>query len=552
MMKSIQTKFIILILGCVLGAAILIGGAGIISSERVIEEDSATIMNLLCESKAQDIDGTLTCIEQAVNTLAGYVVSQIKDINSFQEDETYVDTFSSNIKDVVENAAKNTQGAIGVYVRFNPQIARPDAGLFLGRRDINEAFYDIVPTDISKYSKTDLGHVGWYYIPVENERATWMDPYVNENINMKIISYVIPIYFDHTVVGIVGMDIDYKMLEEIVKETSVYDTGYAFLADENATIMSHHEIPGGTRMGDVDASLISIERQLMGASSGNKLFAYQFNGQNKKMVFQELVNGMKLIVTAPSKEIDDTKNSLMKQIAICVLAIIVMSLILTIGLTRKIIKPLKELTSAAQKIAEGDLSITVASHSKDEVGILAESFRQTVTHLQKYIDYINSLAYIDALTGVKNNTAYREAVKKYEKLMRIGRPSFAVVVMDINGLKSVNDTYGHEFGDILIMDACKIICKAYKHSPVYRIGGDEFVVILENEDLQNYSAVMSNFQSMIKDYNDTSKSALQIAIAQGIAHYNYEIDLVFTDVFKRADDAMYENKADMKKNGCLQ
>lgn len=77
-------------------------------------------------------------------------------------------------------------------------------------------------------------------------------------------------------------------------------------------------------------------------------------------------------------------------------------------LTRRIIRPLKELNEAAKKIAAGDLSITINHQTRDEVGTLADSFQQTVSHLQKYIDYINGLAYRDGLTGVKNKTAYQE------------------------------------------------------------------------------------------------------------------------------------------------
>lgn len=117
------------------------------------------------------------------------------------------------------------------------------------------------------------------------------------------------------------------------------------------------------------------------------------------------------------------------------------------------------MNTAAKKIAEGDYSVSISNQTKDEVGTLAESFQKTVDSLQKYITYINGLAYRDPLTGVKNKTAYQEAERQMEERMRTGQPEFAVVVMDINGLKTVNDTCGHDFGDILIIDACKLICR---------------------------------------------------------------------------------------------
>lgn len=125
----------------------------------------------------------------------------------------------------------------------------------------------------------------------------------------------------------------------------------------------------------------------------------------------------------------------------------------------------------------GDLNVTINHQSEDEIGILAESFRHTVSHLQKYIDCINDLAYRDALTGVKNKTAYLEAINLLEQSIRLKRPTFAVVIFDVIGLKHVNDTYGHDFGDILILESSKMISRAFNQSPVYRIGGDEFVCI---------------------------------------------------------------------------
>ena len=179
------------------------------------------------------------------------------------------------------------------------------------------------------------------------------------------------------------------------------------------------------------------------------------------------------------------------------------------------------------------------------MGTLAESFQKTVDSLQKYITYINGLAYRDPLTGVKNKTAYQEAERQMEERMRTGQPEFAVVVMDINGLKTVNDTCGHDFGDILIIDACKLICRTFKRSPVYRIGGDEFVAILENGDLEHYAELLDEFTKGMEG-SSSARPGESLSIARGIAVYDSATDLVFANVFKRADDAMYQNKAAMK------
>ena len=546
-MKSIQTKFIALILACVLLSSLIIGGAGILNSMRVVESDSARIMNLLCSEKAQELDTLLSRIEQSVGMLASYTISQLESADKLQNDPDYMESYTQNLESVCATAASNTKGAVAVYVRFNPELTSPTAGLFWSKTALDSSFHSITPTDLSQYSPSDIEHVGWYYIPVKNGIPTWMAPYRNQNIGVRMISYVIPLYKNGKTVGVVGMDIDFDIITQGVANMNIYESGYAFLVDKQATVLYHQELPIGASMLSVDSRLAPVVGALENGSSGDSLFEYHWKEQAKKMAFRSLINGMRLAITAPVQEINEARNELIFQICVATIIISGIAVLWTIMIARKIIKPLRELTAAAQKIADGDLSIPIIHRTADEVGILAESFQQTVNHLQKHIDYINGLAYRDSLTGVKNKTAYEDAVKRMENKMRVERPEYAVLVFDINGLKYINDTYGHDFGDILIINASKIICRTFKHSPVFRIGGDEFVAILEGSDFEHYQELMEELQRALTEHNSTSRDETLVSVARGIAIYEYEQDLSFKTVFKRADDAMYQNKAAMKQ-----
>ncbi|MEI3479826.1 MAG: diguanylate cyclase [Bilophila sp.] len=547
-MKSIQTKFIILILGCLFLSSSVIGGAGILNSKRVVDQDSAKIMNLMCSERTQEINALLSRIQQSVKTLAVYAIAQLESVERLTNDPDYLHRYTAKLEEVAVNAASNTEGAMAVYVRFNPDFTPPTSGLFWSKTVLDGSFRQLVPTDFSGFSPTDTEHVGWYYIPIKNGKATWMRPYLNKNINVEMISFVIPLYLNNQTVGVVGMDIDFSVITDIVKAMRVYQNGYAFLTDKTGNIMFHPEFPFGTELASADGALRPIAWEIGSGTSGSTLFPYTWRGEEKKMAFRPLSNGMRLAITSPILEIDAAKNDLTLQIAVALAVIAAFSVALTIFMTRRLTRPLRELTEAAKKIAAGDLSVNLLQRmgDKDEVGKLAESFQQTVEHLQKYISYINGLAYRDSLTGVKNKTAYLEAESRFEEQMRLGRPEFAVVVLDINGLKRINDTYGHDFGDMLIINACRLICKVFQHSPVFRIGGDEFTVILEKTDYEHYPDLLQRLEEEISNYNAKARSDTQVSIARGIAVYNSETDLVFANVFKRADDAMYENKAAMK------
>lgn len=148
----------------------------------------------------------------------------------------------------------------------------------------------------------------------------------------------------------------------------------------------------------------------------------------------------------------------------------------------------------------------------------------------------------DGLTGVKNKHAYAVAEEEFNVMIEAGRASeFAIVVCDLNGLKDVNDNFGHQTGDEFIRAGCKIICTVFAHSPVYRIGGDEFVVIAQGADYENIDKLIENIESV----NARNKKKKEVTIAVGVAKYNSQEGM--SEIFDEADAKMYLNKKRMKK-----
>ena len=152
-------------------------------------------------------------------------------------------------------------------------------------------------------------------------------------------------------------------------------------------------------------------------------------------------------------------------------------------------------------------------------------------------------AYVDPLTGVKNKNAYVEASDSIQRRITDGlEPEFAVAVFDVNDLKRVNDVEGHEAGDRHIKNASTLICDAFKHSPVYRIGGDEFMAILEGSDYENREELETAFNETV----DRHKEQGLVVVSAGFADFDPESDATFKEVFQRADLLMYERKRFLK------
>lgn len=181
-------------------------------------------------------------------------------------------------------------------------------------------------------------------------------------------------------------------------------------------------------------------------------------------------------------------------------------------------------------------------------------FKQTIKFIRELVEenirmnVLTEIAYTDSLTGIKNRSAYTEKVEEINGLIKKENGAFGVVIFDVNNLKAINDTIGHEVGDKLIISASKMINQVFKKNALYRIGGDEFVAILEQEELECYQELLEKFQSLNGKNSNALPQEIKIFVACGIATYNELIHKSYEDVFREADEAMYMNKMQMKRD----
>ena len=159
---------------------------------------------------------------------------------------------------------------------------------------------------------------------------------------------------------------------------------------------------------------------------------------------------------------------------------------------------------------------------------------------------MQALANQDGLTGVKNKISYNAECARINEMINNGeKTNFAVVMADLNYLKDTNDTYGHDTGDIALIKLSEMICETFKFSPVYRIGGDEFVVISRSKDYLRVDKLVEELKRKTNKSIDVHDGE-NISAAVGFSTYNPEVDKSVDDVFKRADKAMYEHKRLLK------
>lgn len=353
-----------------------------------------------------------------MDTLSEVAMSNF-DYDSFRQSKDYADTYTETVQQAVLDFANHTNGAVTVYLRYNPNYSNPTSGIFAQRQSVDSELQCLTPTDFSMYDESDVEHVGWYYLPVQAKEAIWMSPYMNENINIYMISYVVPLFAeDGTSIGIVGMDIDFSQITDLVDETKVYQSGYAFLTDASAAVMYHKNADEGTKLSDLDSSLSKSADFIGDDGNQGKTMDYSYKNVNKKFAFYNLDNGMKLVLTAPVSEIYAEAYGLAKLIIIAMIVAFVLSAVIGVIIGTGMTRPIRQLTAVIEQTAKLDFRPTKEGgklrKQKDEIGnmatkihIMRKKLREMMGDLQQTQQVLESNAE-DLNHLMKQNSAYAE------------------------------------------------------------------------------------------------------------------------------------------------
>ena len=456
-------------------------------------------------------------MEKSVRIMESYVLSLFDATEDILDRDSQAEIITDS-EEMFAEVAKNTTGAIAYYLRLDPAISDSTSGLFYSKMD-GDDYVRFDPTDISLYDKNDTEHVGWFWQPYEAGKPIWMNPYYNQNNNVYMISYVVPLYCDGMFIGVVGMDFDYTVLTERVHEIKIYENGTAHLELDGVTIHTD----------DTTTDAETVGGKYLTAS-------------------RDLANGMTLVLTASYGDVNKISYTIAYRILLTVIALVVLFSTIVFFMIKKIVLPLKKLTEASMKLSSGDYDVEIEHGNTTEIKLLSDAFETMTMNLKEHKKLQHMLAYRDSMTGLRNTTSYREWILDFDKTINENPTVFGVAVLDLNYLKEANDTYGHNVGNDLIVATSHIISDTFKRSPVFRIGGDEFVVILQGHDLDEVDTLFAELDEKLDNTKiNAGSSTISVSLAKGFAEYDPHRDIEFIDVFNRADDRMYMNKRSMKQ-----
>lgn len=402
-MKSIKTKIIVTVILCSLVSTFICGAISIVNSVSTSYEDSQQEMQLKCVSQSDEVDTMMQNVSQSVEMVYSIAVAKLEHAASFRTSKDYVDTYTKQMLPILMQSAQNTKGALTAYIRYNPEFTEPTSGLFLTRDNSDSEFESVTPTDFSMYDPSDVEHVGWYYIPVQNGKETWMEPYLNSNIGVYMISYVIPIEVDGESIGIIGMDIDFSEFTNTIDSLSIFDSGYGFLANASGKVMYHKDLEIGSNLVDADSGLQAVVDALGNEQTEETAVSYTYQGKDKVMYYRTLENGMKFILTAPKTELQAKSKQLAGQIFGGAAFATVLAVIIGIVLGFTITKPISQIDGIVKQTADFEFASNPANQHlykrKDETGRMAISLHNMRKNLREMVGNIRHV-----YTDLRNTT----------------------------------------------------------------------------------------------------------------------------------------------------
>ena len=518
--RSVQFKFLITVISAIMAIAVFVGGVSIYEVDQYGQKETINLLNMTCAKEASQVNDILGDIEKSVRIMESYVLSLFHKAENINDRERQNEILQLSGEMFVDVAA-NTDGAVAYYLRFDPAISDSKTGMFYTKLNQSNEYVCLEPTDIALYDRDDTEHVGWFWQPYDAGHAIWLDPYYNQNNGIWMISYVIPLYYENQFIGVVGMDFEYMVLTDRIHQIKIYENGFAHLELDGVVIHTGYEIMDGQNLQEIAKDYLQVS--------------------------EELVNGMTLVISASYDDIKQIRYELAGNIALAAIFLAIIFTLIVVLMVRKIIHPLKKLADASIKLADGDYNVEITHSNTYEIHQLSTAFENMLIKLREHKRLQHILTYRDSLTGLRNTTSYKEWVIDFNNKLQAGDLSFGIAMLDLNYLKETNDTHGHDIGNKLIVTASQIISDTFKRSPVFRIGGDEFVVILQNRDLEEREMLFAKLESeCINTPIETDNIKLRVSIAMGFSLFDPATDKNFADVFNRADDEMYKTKKRMK------
>ncbi len=357
--------------------------------------------------------------------------------------------------------------------------------------------------------------------------------------------------------GYLVLTIDLGFLDSLSHNMSAGKSGDLFFTDANGTILFH---PDKTRKGQqIDHALFA---RITNISDRKTLLDAPYRDAPGHYQAIRLDDWLHAVAAYEQSEFSDKRSNLGQSVTmIAGVAILLTIAFLFAVLKSLLIRPIQKLSSAAREMGRGQLLVPINVDTRDEIGDLANTFREMGENLNHYHEQVHYVAYHDSLTGLPNRLMFKDYLRRATAEARRNNQELSVLFLDLDNFKRINDTLGHIAGDKLLeafavrLQACLRETDVISHSPLNdsesvmaRLAGDEFIIMLpRTTGPANAQKVSRRVLELMSEPFVINKQELHISSSIGIALFPDDGDNV-DDLMKNADIAMYHAKKSGRNN----
>ena len=393
-MKSLRNTLILSILLPILVVFLLLGFVFM----QFMEKKSTREGDAAMESSAVQMGSAVDTILSEIETRIGVIelaVTDIPDQNRIQaKDLDYFKSFEGNMNNLLVDGTKDIPGLVASYVRYDPALTYGTSGTFYTDTDGDGKLEAVTPTDLAAYEPSDTEHVGWFYTPLANKKATWMEPYFNANISKTIISYVVPFYLKNgDNYGVTGVDFDFAYLDDLLKKNQKYEGDSSFLINAEGKILYHAQYQNGENFQEIeDGKYADAFKEMQDKDHG---FVHEGSGKSSILMgFTTLENGWKIVTVPSYHEIYGSLESFKLTFTVFSIFFAAFMLILAVLVGNRIAHPIVKLSKSVEKMSQGALDEKITVKDQTEIGALAKSLESLGEQLKNYKLYIGEISQV--------------------------------------------------------------------------------------------------------------------------------------------------------------
>lgn len=403
-MKKISTAIVLAITTCVFTASILVGCINGVLSYNALKDEAEDKLHAMSMQYTNQIELSYQRIENTVTSMGNYFKANYDEgsYKNIEYNEEFVESMSQYLEEV-QNSITNMK-VVRLYAYVDPN----NIGTIMAA--INENGKTVMfdrDEEFKSFQTRDGERWNFYNETMKNNKATWLNPYVDEQLGKKVISYTQPVYVGKRPVGVVGLSIYFEDFESLVFSINPYENGYAFLLDSEDKFIVHKTYNKNNNLSETYYNALSEELK----NNTDGMIETDLNGVKNYLVYSKLSNGYCLVIAAPVHEALNKVTIMLRNSLILIIICVIICIVIACILGRKITKPIEQVTKDLDKAKEGDFTSQQYMDyikKKNETGMLARALNMLQESMKEIVAKVGNSSNIVSsstqhLTGTINS-----------------------------------------------------------------------------------------------------------------------------------------------------